>query len=243
MIACCLLLSGCGSNKGSEPPTPPPNLGSEPPRAQPAAAIPKGSGYLVARVLPGRSVVARERPRGKLVGRVGARTEFGGPQVMWVRRVARKGRWLAVSTPLRRGTRPQWIRSNSRDIVLGRTSYSLRVLLSERRLEFRDGKRVVRRMPVAVGRATNSTPTGRFAVTDSLKGEPFGADYGCCILAITARQPNLPPGWIGDDRVAIHGTAHGGTGSESTGCIRPGTRDLRWLVRHVRLGMPVFIER
>ena len=42
--------------------------------------------------------------------------------------------------------------------------------------------------------------------------------------------------------MAIHGTSHGGTGAESTGCIRAGDGDLRWLTRHVRLGMPVFVE-
>lgn len=237
------MLAACGSDKGSDRAEPLPDVGPAPAATHAPAAIPRGDGYLVAKVLPGRSVVARERPRGKVVGRVGARTEFGGPQVMWVRGTARKGRWLAVSTPLRRGGRPEWIRSNSRDVVLGRTRYSLRVVLSERRLEFRRGGRVVRRMQVAVGRAANSTPIGRFAVTDSLKGASFGGVYGCCIIAITARQPNLPPGWIGEDRVAIHGTADGGTGSESTGCIRVADSDLRWLVRQVRLGMPVFIER
>jgi lipoprotein-anchoring transpeptidase ErfK/SrfK len=161
---------------------------------------------------------------------------------MWVRGTARHGRWLAVSTALRRGARPQWIRSSSRDLVLGRTRYSLRVVLPERRLEFREGRRVVRAMTVAVGRAATSTPTGSFAVTDNLKGESFGSQYGCCVIAITARQPNLPPGWIGDDRVAIHGTPGGGTGAGSTGCVHLAASDLRWLARRVRLGMPVFVE-
>ena len=204
--------------------------------------MPPGRGYLLAQVQPGRSVLARARPRGKVVGRIGAKTEFGGPTVLWVRDTASGGRWLAVSAPLWRSPRPVWIRSHPRDLALGRTRHSLRVVLSEKRLEFRRDDRVVRTITVATGRAANSTPTGHFAVTDSLKGESFGGTYGCCVIALTARQPNLPPGWIGGDRVAIHGTPGGGAGTESTGCIRAAAGDLEWLTRRVRLGMPVFVE-
>ena len=237
-----MLLAGCGGSDQRPAPAaaPPPPAQAASPTAP--APIPAGRGHLLAQVQPGRRVVARTRPRGEVVGRIGARTEFGGPSVLWVRKVAAGGRWLAVSAPLWRSPRPVWIRSTARDVALGRTRHSLRVVLSQRRLEFlRDG-RVVRRMTVAIGRAANSTPTGRFAVTDSLKGESFGGAYGCCVIALTARQPNLPPGWIGGDRVAIHGTRDGAPGAESTGCIRAAAADLRWLTRRVRLGMPVTIE-
>lgn len=30
--------------------------------------------------------------------------------------------------------------------------------------------------------------------------------YGCCVLALTGRQPNVPQGWKGGNRLAIHGT-------------------------------------
>jgi lipoprotein-anchoring transpeptidase ErfK/SrfK len=104
------------------------------------------------------------------------------------------------------------------------------------------GGRTVRRVRVAVGAAGTPTPTGRFAVTDRLPG--FGP-YGCCILALSARQPNLAQGWAGGDRIAIHGTAVTssiGTAA-SNGCLRTTDENMRRLVRLARPGTRVFIKR
>jgi lipoprotein-anchoring transpeptidase ErfK/SrfK len=117
--------------------------------------------------------------------------------------------------------------------------------VSERRVVLlRDG-RVVRRLTVAVGRPESPTPTGRFAVTDKLAGARFGPYYGCCILAISATQPNTPPGWTGGDRMAIHGTDVPATigAPVSAGCLRAADSDLAFLMERVPLGTPVVIRR
>src|ERR687895_698894 len=31
--------------------------------------------------------------------------------------------------------------------------------------------------------------------------------YGCCVIALSGRQPRIPPGWTGGARLALHGTA------------------------------------
>jgi lipoprotein-anchoring transpeptidase ErfK/SrfK len=97
---------------------------------------------------------------------------------------------------------------------------------------------------VAVGRPGSETPTGRFAVTDKLRGAGYGPYYGCCILALNAHQPKLPAGWQGGNRIAIHGTNSPGTiGSPaSAGCLRAADSDLEVLMRRVPLGTPVFIR-
>ena len=49
---------------------------------------------------------------------------------------------------------------------------------------------------------SSPTPTGSFSVTDVIVSG-VNPDYGCCVLALSATQPNLPPGWtgtIGDTR-------------------------------------------
>ena len=51
---------------------------------------------------------------------------------------------------------------------------------------------VYRRDAVAIGSPETPTPTGDFYVTDKLPGPRFGTYYGCCILALSGRQPNLP---------------------------------------------------
>jgi lipoprotein-anchoring transpeptidase ErfK/SrfK len=126
-----------------------------------------------------------------------------------------------------------------------RTMYSVHVDLSSRRMRLRNGTRTVRSASVAIGRPGSPTPTGRFAVTDKLNGRSIASYYGCCILALNAHQPNLPPGWSGGNRMAIHGTdSPGSIGSAaSAGCVRARDDDLRTLMSLVPPGAPVFIRR
>ena len=121
---------------------------------------------------------------------------------------------------------------------------SLVLDLSSRRIVLKEGSRIVRRMTVGVGRPSSPTPTGRFAVTDKLSGSRYGSFYGCCILALSAHQPHLPPGWTGGDRIAIHGTNAPSTigTASSAGCPHARDADLRVLMRRVPLGSPVFIR-
>jgi lipoprotein-anchoring transpeptidase ErfK/SrfK len=177
---------------------------------------------------------------GPAVARLGAATEFGSPMTVGV--VRRSGRWLQViSTKLPNG-RAGWVRA--RAVRLTTTSKSLTIDLSRHLLLFKRGDRVVRRMSVGIGRPGSPTPTGRFAVTDKLAGSNYGSYYGCCILALSAHQPNLPAGWTGGNRIAVHGTNAPSTIGEagSAGCLRARDADLRVLMRRVPLGTPVFIR-
>jgi lipoprotein-anchoring transpeptidase ErfK/SrfK len=102
----------------------------------------------------------------------------------------------------------------------------------------------VRSFRVAVGRPGSTTPIGRFAVTDKLDGSRFGPYYGCCILALSGHQPHTPAGWRGGSRLAIHGTSTPGDigTAASAGCLHASASDLRFLMRAVPLGTPVFIH-
>jgi hypothetical protein len=95
---------------------------------------------------------------------------------------------------------------------------------------------------VAAVAAVVSTPEGTFAVTDGLAGTKLGPYYGCCVLALSGHQPNLPPGWIGGDRIAIHGTPGLVGSAASAGCLRATDRDVVSLFSLVPLGAPVFIH-
>ena len=107
----------------------------------------------------------------------------------------------------------------------------------------RDGA-VVRRGTVSVGRTGSGTPKGRFAVTDKLEGGRYGSYYGCCILALSGTQPNLPPGWPGGNRLAIHGTPNPASlgGAVSAGCVHASTPVLEQLMARVPVGTPVFVR-
>jgi lipoprotein-anchoring transpeptidase ErfK/SrfK len=199
-------------------------------------------GFGVVRVRAGRTVELRAKPRGRAVASVGARTEFGSRSVMSV--VGRRGRWLAVTTTAMGNGRTAWVRADSGALDRGRVRTAISVDLSRRTVELRRGKRLMRRVRVAVGRPGSATPRGRFAVTDKLPGSRYGSYYGCCILALNGTQPNPPPGWRGGNRLAIHGTnAPGSIGkASSAGCLRAADGDLRALMRAVPLGTPVFVH-
>jgi DNA mismatch repair protein MutL len=111
--------------------------------------------------------------------------------------------------------------------------------LSRRLLRVWAGGRVVRRIRVGIGRTGSRTPTGRFSITDKLRGRDYGSYYGCCILALSGHQTHTPRGWTGGARLAIHG---GGQGAVSAGCLHASTRSLRYLMRVVPLGTEVVIH-
>ena len=212
---------------------------------EPAQAAPRPRaepGFSVVRPAAGGTLVVRARPRGRVVARLGRHTEFGSPLTVSV--AAQRGRWLGVVTTHRPNGRLGWIDPEESALVTWRTRVSIGIDLSARRLIVRRGDRVLRRIVVAVGTPSSPTPTGRFAVTDKLNGARFSSSYGCCILALSAHQPSLPPGWQGGDRIAVHGTNDPGSigTAASAGCPRAGERDMRYLLRHVPLGAPVFVR-
>lgn len=214
-----------------------PQRAASPPAAQregPAVA----RGPLGARLL--RRVQLRERPGGAVVRAVGRTTGFGSQRVLAV--VARRGRWLGVLSEHVANSRVAWIPADGAELL--HEPYRLEVDLSARRLTVRRRGRVVRRIRIAVGKPGTATPTGRFAVTDSLRIGRSQPAYGCCALALTGRQPDIPQGWSGGDRLAIHGTtAEGSIGTAaSNGCLRARDADMRWLIRRVRLGTQVRIR-
>lgn len=190
-----------------------------------------------------RSVPMRARPNGRVVARAGRWTEFGDQRVMSIAR--QHGPWLGVVATERPNGTLAWIHMKHRGLDFRRSPYSLHADLSGRWVELRRRGRRIRRISVAIGRPGSETPTGRFAVTDKLNGYRYGSYYGCCILALNGHQPNLPPGWTGGNRLAIHGTNAPGTigAAASAGCLRAGDADLRILMRRVPLGTPVFITR
>jgi L,D-transpeptidase-like protein len=193
---------------------------------------------LAARVFAGRRIALRDRPGGRIIARVGGQTEFGSRQTLGVR--LRKGAWVAVQSPALANRQLGWVRT-SRLRLLPRPLW-LEVDLSLRELSVH-GQEAGRRISVAIGAPDTPTPPGEFYVTDKLPGADFGAYYGCCILALSGRQPNLPQGWSGGDRLAIHGSPTATWGSAvSNGCLHASESDLRYLMRNVPLGTRVTIH-
>jgi lipoprotein-anchoring transpeptidase ErfK/SrfK len=225
-----VLLSG-GSGDPAGPPAPREAVRTPAQRSAPAAP-------LGARLL--RRTQLRARPGGRVVASIGTVTEYRSKRVLAV--VERRGAWLGVLSEDMPRNRVGWIPTAAAE--LRPEPYGIEVDLSRRRMTVLHGDRAVRRMRVAVGLPGTATPTGRYGVTDALRIGGGSAAYGCCALALTARQPNVPQGWTGGDRVAIHGTnnlAALGTAA-SAGCLRTRNVDMRYLMKRIRLGAPVHIR-
>ena len=198
-----------------------------------------GKGHRTAAVRRGARVEIRRTPGGELAQRVGSRTEFKSPQVFSV--IERRGNWISIATPVTQDNSPGWVRLDPAKLELGRVSSAIVADLGKQRVELHERGEPVKSFPVTIGAAGSSTPPGRFAVTDTFT-EGLSPTYGCCAIALSAHQPNLPPGWLGGDRVAIHGTTGPVGGAKSAGCLRTEDAVVRALMSVVELGTPVEIR-
>jgi len=217
-------------------------LGIAPARHAPAElrTSPASPAFLVVR--PARSgLLLHARPGGSAIAWVGPTTDFGTQRVLGV--VIRRGAWLGVTTDAVPNGELAWVRARGRTAV-GVVHRAIRVSLSAHRLELLDRGRLLRSFRVGIGAPSSPTPTGRFAVAEKLPGPPLGAVYGCCVLGLSAHQPHPPARWQrnADYLVAIHGG--GGIGAAgSAGCIHMADASLRYLMRNVPVGTPVFIRK
>jgi hypothetical protein len=204
-----------------------------------AAAPPDGAAASLAARPLGQTVVLRAEPHGKPLVRLGSRGPLGGPLVLGV--VGVRGSWVKVTAEALPNGHFGWAKFG-RDVAVHPVRWELRASLSRRELDVLQGGRLVRTVPVGIGAPDSPTPTGHFAVAEKLTG-PFGPAYGCCILALTARQPRLPAGW--NTKITYYVAIHAGTGqgaAVSAGCLHATEAEVRWLMRTVPLGTPVLIS-
>ena len=228
-------VAGCGGDRKdvAQPPPERPAQTQEAPDPQDLALEPirRRAAVVV------RRTQMRASPDGRVLQVLSRRTRFNGRQQVAV--VARRGSWLGVLHPASPKGRAGWIPADAAPHV--QVPYAIAIDRSARVGRVRRHGKVVRRFEVAVGRAGSPTPLGRYAITDLLRPSA-GSPYGCCILALSARQGKLPQGWAGGTRVALHGSPTDQVGGGvSAGCVRLRRRDLRWLFRRAAAGTRVEI--
>jgi L,D-transpeptidase catalytic domain len=199
-----------------------------------------GPAFPIATVRSGHRIGLYDSPGGKLVQRVGDRTEFGSIRVFWIERV--EGAWFGVPAPELPDGQLAWIRDDRTALDVSQTHFFVTADVSQQQLELHYGGKILDRFTVSVGSPGSPTPLGNYSVTDGLVGRGLGPWYGCCVLALSGHQPNLPPGWIGGNRMAIHGTPGAIGGAISHGCLRASDPDMISLFARVPLGAPVFIH-
>jgi L,D-transpeptidase catalytic domain len=213
---------------------------SSPPQESPRRTKAKGPSFPIATVRPGQRVALHASPAGSIFEQVGDRTEFGSVRVYWIEKV--KEGWFGVPTPDLPNGKLAWIKDDPLKLSISQNHFWVSADLSAHRLELHYAKRLLERFPVTVGSRTSPTPLGAYSVTDGLVGRGLGPWYGCCVLALSGKQPDLPAGWLGGDRIAIHGTPGSVGGADSHGCLRASDPDMNSLLTRIPLGTPVFIH-
>jgi hypothetical protein len=208
-----------------------------------SARVERDGTHLIAYVRPGSTVALRNSPSGRVVGRVGSITPFGSDRALGVI-TSRGSRWLGVTEARFGHNRLLWVDALDGGLQFAHTQVALVADVSSRTLVVRRNGVAIRRFRVGVGRPDSPTPTGSFAITDKLNGRVYGAVYGCCIIALSATQPHLPPGWRGGTRVAIHGTLSSSDFGRavSAGCLHASDSALRYLMRVAPLGATIVIR-
>ncbi len=205
-------------------------------RARARAALRHG----LVTVRSGQSVEIHASPGGAVVATIGSTDEFGSASTFSI--VERRGHWAGVPTRALENGQLGWIKLDPDAVTQSSTPWSIQVDLSRQRAELVRGEQVMRTFTVAIGRSASPTPTGKFSITDEIQS---GLDpvYGCCALALSAHQPNLPAGWTGGDQIAIHGSPDNAVGGAiSDGCMHATTDDLEALISKLPLGAPVVIR-
>lgn len=213
-----------------------------------AEASPSGPEQQLSGKKPSGNVTATVRGRPVLFSRPAGggrrrvltrRTEFDTPRVFGV--VRRQGDWLAVQAPELENGRVGWLRVEGAKLYS--SPWSLHADLSRKSIVVRRNGRAVRRFKIAIGSPGHPTPKGRFSVTDKLKVTDPGSPYGCCVLALSGHQVDLPPDWPGGDRLAVHATRDESSIGKpaSLGCMRAQSKQARWLIDTIPLGSPVFV--
>ena len=214
----------------------------EKPRSKSTVAKKVILGDVNLQVARGRQVLLRAGPDGEIVGRVGDTTEFGSPEVLSPTG-RRRGSWAAVRHTSLGNSRVAWVDTERAPVLMRPRRLELEIDLSRRELVLLSNGVRKRRISIAVGAPDTPTPPGEYYVTDKLPGADFGPYYGCCILALSGHQPNLPQGWSGGDRLAIHGSPTPTWGQNvSNGCLHAREADLRYLLKTVPLGTVVSVH-
>ena len=154
----------------------------------------------------------------------------------------RRGNRAAVPSGLIANGELAWVKLDPRELRIDSTGSSIVIDLSAMSAELRAEGEVKRVLQIGIGATGTPTPTGQFSITDELTSG-FNPTYGCCMLALSATQPNLPAGLErrqpdGDPRHLLPlGEA------SSTGCVHASESDLRALLEAAPPGTPVTIKR
>jgi lipoprotein-anchoring transpeptidase ErfK/SrfK len=149
--------------------------------------------------------------------------------------------WYRVQLPIRPNGSVGYVRAGTIELVAVRSR--IVVDLSERRLSYYSGGKLVHRLTTAVGSKSTPTPTGRYYVNQRLIPTDPTGPYGPAAIGISAFSPVLIY-WPQGGPIAIHGTNNPSSIGKPTsnGCLRLANDDLMLIWNKTPAGTPVVIR-
>jgi lipoprotein-anchoring transpeptidase ErfK/SrfK len=150
--------------------------------------------------------------------------------------------WAEVMLPVRPNGTTGWIPLD--DVVLYVVDGKIEIDLSDRLLVYRVAGEERFRATVAIGTASNPTPTGLFYVTDRVSISESSGPWGPNAIGLSARSDTVTEFNGGDGIVGIHGTNRPRLIGESVslGCVRLHNDEIALLHSMVPIGTMVEIR-
>ena len=179
------------------------------------------------RLLPNPWVVDPARPGSK------------APQVFLVQRSKEVPGWWRVLLPVQPNGSTGWVRW--RDVSIEPITYRVRVNLDAHRITVFKGNDVVDEGPIAIGKASTPTPTGKYYIRALIRAPNPSTAYGPYAYGLASRSRDMPNFTGGDGEIGIHGNSdpavlgHSVTG----GAIRVDNDTITRLAGILPLGTPV----
>ncbi|HEV2310679.1 MAG TPA: L,D-transpeptidase family protein [Acidimicrobiia bacterium] len=165
---------------------------------------------------------------------------YGGQVVLLVSAIRPDG-WVQVLLPVRPNDSTGWVRGS--DVVLSNDPYRISLVLHLHQITVLNGKKLVLRSPVGIGKANTPTPGGVYYLTQLFKTPDPNGVYGPYAYSLSGYSNVLTTFEGGDAIIGLHGTNRPDLlGHDvSSGCIRLSNADLTTLAHLLPLGTPVTI--
>lgn len=254
-----LLLAGCSSHNSTQQIKPAPQQtggtalstlppttthdtvpGTLPPRPLAAYAVratkPTISVYaspdkkLTPEVLPNPWVVDPSRPDSKV------------EQVFLVQQGKYVPGWYRVLLPVRPNGSTGWVRST--DVAVEQIVYKIRIQLAAHLITVLNGTNVIYQGPIAIGKPSTPTPTGRYYIRVLIQAPNPNTVYGPYAYGLSSHSDVLSNFNGGDGEIGIHGNDDSSVLGRSVthGCIRIDNDAIARLAGVLPLGTPVDVE-
>lgn len=165
--------------------------------------------------------------------------EHAVPQVFLVEE--QQAKWVRVLLPVRPNGTTGWIKKS--DVKLTPNRFRIEVSRAAHQITVYDGDSVMIQEPVAVGKESTPTPTGKYYLRVLLKAPDPTTVYGPYAYGLSGHSEVLEEFNGGDAELGIHGNNDASVlgQSVSAGCVRISNESITRLAGILPLGTPVEI--